>query len=308
MSALLEVSNLSRRFGARVALCGLDCTLERGEVLGLLGPNGAGKSTCLKLLSGNLAPSAGAVRIDGLDLARRPLAAKTRLGYLPERAPVYPELTVDEYLTFAGRLHRLSRRGLAAARERVKTQCGLGEVGARLLGRLSKGYRQRAAVAQALLHAPPLLIFDEPTDGLDPVQAREFRDLIRALVAGPDPACGAIVSSHALAQVQAISSKVIILHEGRVVHQADLTTAASAGPMLFLRLCPPPVLASLLAVPAVAAALPEGPDGFRVTLAAGEGSAALVRALVERGFGVLEVTPGQSDLERVFFQTIGTAA
>lgn len=305
MPPLLEVRGLGRRFGARVALCGLGFDLARGEVLGLLGPNGAGKSTCLKLLSGNLLPSAGAIRIDGIDLARRPLAAKARLGYLPERAPVYPELTVDEYLRFAARLHRLPGRAIADACARAKDRCGLADCGGRLLGRLSKGYRQRAAVAQALLHEPALLIFDEPTDGLDPVQAREFRDLVRALVAGPEPACGVIVSSHALAEVQASASRVVILAGGRAVHQADL--ADQGAPHCWLRLSPPPVLGTLLGLPMVVAALPDGSDGFRVTLEPGATPAPLVSALVERGFGVLEVTPGQSNLERVFFQTIGAA-
>lgn len=328
MASLLSVTALTRRFGARTALCQVGFELERGEVLGLLGPNGAGKSTCLQCLSGNLAPSSGRVLIDGIDLWRAPRRAKARLGYLPERAPVYPELRLDEYLTFVARLRGLRGAALREALDAAKARCGLQDVGRRLLGRLSKGYRQRAGLAQALLHRPDLLILDEPTDGLDPVQCRAVRGLIRELAA----TSAVLLSSHALAEVQAMCSRVIILSGGRVRHRAPLSAAAPGSAGWLVRLRPPPTLAMLAALPMVAAAAPaldadgeqRDPGAFQLQLRAAAPAApataswdaptatgaqgALVRALVERGFSLLELSPRRTDLERLFFQEIGLEA
>ncbi|TVQ86001.1 MAG: ABC transporter ATP-binding protein [Chromatiaceae bacterium] len=317
MNSLLAVTELTRRFGARVALCQLGFELDRGEVLGLLGPNGAGKSTCLQCLSGNLAPTSGRVLIGGIDLWREPRRAKARLGYLPERAPVYPELRLDEYLTFAARLRGLRGPDLTQALTAVKAHCGLEAVGRRLLGRLSKGYRQRAGLAQALLHRPDLIILDEPTDGLDPVQCREMRGLIRELTA----TSAVLLSSHALAEVQAVCTRVIILSAGRELYRARLAGTEPADAGWLVRLRPPPTLATLAALPMVATALPAldadgrhaDPSAFQVRLrdspaaaAAPAGAQALLaRALVERGFCLLELSPRRTDLERLFFREIG---
>jgi len=311
MSALLDVVAVSRRFGAVSALSDLTFSLDRGEVLGLLGPNGAGKSTCLQVLSGNLAPSAGRVLIDGIDLARRPLAAKARLGYLPERSPVYPEMRVDEYLAYAARLRRVPRARVAAAVARVKARCGLERSGRRLLGKLSKGYRQRAGIAQALVHDPDLVILDEPTDGLDPVQIRETRALIRGLA----ERCGVIVSSHALAEVQAVCSRVIILRDGRMLNEAPVGPTRqpsgppieAAGETLYVRLARPASPEALNRLPGVAAAEPDG-DGFRIRLVPGTGADGLARAIVAQDLGLLELTRPRSDLERLFFASIGAEA
>jgi ABC-2 type transport system ATP-binding protein len=310
MDPLLQVTDLSHRFGSVPALSQLSFSLARGEVLGLLGPNGAGKTTCLQLLSGNLAPSRGRVLIDGIDLARRPLAAKARVGYLPEQAPIYPHMWVDEYLAHAARLRRLPRRQVGPAVEHVKALCGLRRVGRRLLGKLSKGYRQRAGIAQALVHAPDLVILDEPTDGLDPVQIRDMRALIRDLAGR----CGIVLSSHALTEVQAVCSRVIILRDGRALHQSELhagsqqTVADDAAKTLFVRLARPPAPAELLRLPAVAGLEAAGEDGFRIQLAAAANSEMLAAMLVERGFGLVELTTPRSDLERMFFASIGAEA
>ena len=305
MFELLEVIAVSRRFGTVPALSGLSFSLARGEVLGLLGPNGAGKSTCLQILSGNLAPSSGRVLIDGIDLAHRPLAAKARLGYLPERAPVYPEMRVDEYLAHAARLRRVPRARIAAAVDRVKARCGLQAVGRRLLGKLSKGFRQRAGIAQALVHDPDLVILDEPTDGLDPVQMRDTRALIRGLA----ERCGVVVSSHALAEVQAVCSRVIILRDGQVLNEAAVEAAAppAADRTFYVRLAGPASPESLQRLPGVAEAGADG-DGFRVRLRPGTDAAALARTLVEHGPGLVELTRPRSDLERLFFASIGAEA
>jgi ABC-2 type transport system ATP-binding protein len=301
MSTLLSVDQITRRFGAAVALAGLSFELERGEVLGLLGPNGAGKSTALRILAGTLAPSTGRLSLNGHDLQRAARRARSRLGYLPERAPLYPEMRVDEYLSFVGRLRQITERDLPAALEWVKHECGLTEIGHRLLGRLSKGYRQRVGIAQAIIHRPDLVILDEPGDGLDPVQIREMRGLIQRMATS----AAVILSSHALAEVQASCTRAIILHRGRQLLEARLSAADQEARDQFVRLCPPPVLASVQALAPVASASAVGNDGLLVRLRAGCGADELARALIEHGYGLLELGPSRSDLEQVFFGCLG---
>jgi ABC-2 type transport system ATP-binding protein len=310
MDKLLRVRALERRYGAKTALRGLDFELDAGDVLGLLGPNGAGKTTCLRLLSGNLAPSAGSVQVRGHDLRTAPIAARRHLGYLPERPPLYPEMRVDEYLHFCARLHHIAGGSIGRAVARIKRQCGLQQVGRRLLGKLSKGYQQRAGLAQALIHEPDLVILDEPTDGLDPVQMRAVRSLIRDLA----PSAGVIVSSHALAEVQAVCNRVIILRDGEVLHQARLD-AAGGGQRLVIGLRNAPAETALSALPSVTSAsrldvgnrskAAGGVRRFRVELADGATADQLAAAIVGEGWGLLELRAESSDLERIFFRSIG---
>ncbi|MEJ2385984.1 MAG: ATP-binding cassette domain-containing protein [Chromatiaceae bacterium] len=302
MEELLSVRGLERRYAERTALRGFDLRISRGEVLGLLGPNGAGKTTCLQILSGNLLPSAGEIRICGLDLGRRPRRAKRRLGYLPERPPLYPEMRVDEYRAYSARLRRIPRRRIGQALEEAKTWCGLAGVGTQLIGRLSKGYRQRVGIAQAIIHQPDLVILDEPTDGLDPVQIREVRDLVRTLAASS----GVIFSSHILPEVQAMCTRVMILRDGRVLHEAHLARQPNVhSPGRYrVRLNPASPLTSLTGIPGVASAEALPDDAFRVTLGPGEPADALARRLVEQGLGLIELTPDRDDLEQVFFDIL----
>ncbi|MFL6654641.1 MAG: ABC transporter ATP-binding protein, partial [Sulfurifustis sp.] len=210
---LAEVQNLSRYYGNLKAVNEVSFTLRQGEILGFLGPNGAGKTTTMQVLSGNLAPSGGTVRIAGHDLLDEPKAAKAALGYLPEQPPVYRDLTVDEYLDYCAALHRIPRARRIDARETAKAKCGLADVGRRLIGNLSKGYQQRVGIAQAIIQLPPLVILDEPTIGLDPIQIREIRTLIREL--GKDH--GVILSTHILPEVQATCDRVQIISKGNLV-------------------------------------------------------------------------------------------
>ena len=216
---------LCRHFGPRVAVKDIDLELGHGEVLGFLGPNGAGKSTVMRMLTGNLAPSAGTIEIGGIDLIARPEEAKNRLGYLPEMAPLYRELTVTEYLRFAARLHRVDSSKIPFALDRATKRCGLDDNGNRLIGSLSKGYRQRVGIAQAIIHDPEVIILDEPTAGLDPNQVREIRTLIREL--GTDRSV--IVSTHILPEVESVCDRVQIINEGRTVFTGHIAMLKQQG-------------------------------------------------------------------------------
>ena len=222
---LVSVTGLHRYYGNHCAVRDLDLELRRGEVLGLLGPNGAGKSTTMNLLTGNLAPDAGAMRIAGHDLLEDPRAAKAAIGYLPEQPPLYLELTVDEYLDYAAGLRGVARRIRRDARDAAKARCGLADSGRRLIGALSKGYRQRVGIAQALVHEPAVVILDEPTVGLDPNQIRE----IRALIIGLRQDHGVILSTHILPEVLATCTAVTIMDRGRLVYTERVEALRAPG-------------------------------------------------------------------------------
>jgi ABC-2 type transport system ATP-binding protein len=301
---LIEATGLTRRYGSRTAVADLNLTLRRGEILGLLGPNGAGKSTTMKMLTGNLAPSAGSVRINGIDIAAEPKKAKQFLGYLPELPPVYPELTVDEYLAFAARLHGIAASGVAAAVAKAKSACALHDVGARLIGNLSKGYQQRVGLAQAIIHEPPVIVLDEPTVGLDPIQIREIRALIATLAQNHS----VILSSHILPEIQAVCSRVMIVHHGRVVFQDSLAAmTARTATRLAVQFRRPPAVLDLPGI-ATVNALAEG--RFIVTPQAGvDLREALVQASVQHAWGLLELKTEGHSLEETFVAlTAGDAA
>ncbi|HET6631458.1 MAG TPA: ABC transporter ATP-binding protein [Rhodanobacteraceae bacterium] len=221
---LLDLRHVSRRRGGQRVIEDLSLRLERGEVLGLLGINGAGKSTTLSMIAGATVPTTGEVRIEGLNLAEHPRAVRQRVGWLPERAPLYDELTVTEQIDAAARLRGLPRRTRRAAGERLIERLQLGPLRRRLCGRLSQGQRQRVGLACALVHDPALVVLDEPANGLDPVQVANWRALVAELAAEH----GLIVSSHVLAEIVATCSRVAILHEGRLRHEASLDGDAAA--------------------------------------------------------------------------------
>lgn len=226
---LIEAEGLSRFYSDHCAVEYLDLTLKKGEVLGLLGPNGAGKSTTMQMLTGNLAPSTGEIRIHGIDLLDEPRKAKCHLGYLPEQPPVYRDLTVNEYLRYCAQLHGVEKRDCDEVMARARQRCSLDEVQHRLISNLSKGFQQRVGIAQAILHNPAVIILDEPTVGLDPIQIREIRALIREL--GEEH--GVILSTHILPEVQTVCDRVMILNRGRMVFNEGLRGVESLEKTFF---------------------------------------------------------------------------
>jgi ABC-2 type transport system ATP-binding protein len=210
---MIEVSDLTKRYAGNTAVSGLSFTVGRGEIVGLLGPNGAGKSTTMRILSCYMPATSGTVRVAGLDVFTDADEVRRRIGYMPENNPLHPEMRVREYLKFRARLKGLSRK---RSRERVDVviqQCGLTEVSKKIIGHLSKGYRQRVGLADALAHEPELIILDEPTIGLDPNQIRSVRQLIKDL----GRTHTVLISTHILPEVEMMCNRVLILHQGKIV-------------------------------------------------------------------------------------------
>jgi ABC-2 type transport system ATP-binding protein len=257
---MIEVRDLHKRFGAVEAVRGVSFRVGRGEIVGFLGPNGAGKTTTMRVLTGVFPPTSGEVRIDGRDVMRDSLACRRAVGYFPEFAPHYPELSVLGYLRFVARLKRIERARQATAVDAVVESCGLAAVARRRVGALSKGFRQRVGLAQALCGDPPVLILDEPTVGLDPGQVVEIRALIHALRGDRT----VLFSSHVLSEVEAVCARVIVIARGRVVGEG---TPADLGSRLGRR---QRVVVRLDAGPSeVAAALAEVAGVLEVTAVAG---------------------------------------
>jgi ABC-2 type transport system ATP-binding protein len=227
---VIEAKGLTKRYGDLVAVDGVDLTVGKGEVVGFLGPNGAGKTTTMRMLTGFLPPTDGSAQIAGHDVFDDPIAARRAVGYLPETPPLYPEMRVDSYLQYVARIKDVPRAGRQAAVDRVVERCGLVDVRRRVIGTLSRGFRQRVGLAQAIVHDPPVLILDEPTVGLDPLQIREIRGLIRELAAGEgDAAHTIILSTHILPEVEAICRRVMIIKDGRKVVDSPLADLIAGG-------------------------------------------------------------------------------
>ena len=228
---MVEVRSLRKDFGGTRAIADISFKVSRGEIIGFLGPNGAGKTTTMRILTGFLPPTDGAAEIAGHDIFSDPLAARRAIGYLPESPPLYPEMSVEGYLGYVAKLKDVPRSGRAQAVDRALERCGLGDVRRRVIGALSKGYRQRVGLAQAIVHDPAVLILDEPTVGLDPLQVREIRQLLRDLANPRDgqPQHTVILSTHILPEVEAICRRVILMNGGRKAIDAPLAELTAGG-------------------------------------------------------------------------------
>ena len=299
MPDLVVVDRLVKRYGPRAAVRGVSFAIEEGEVFGLLGPNGSGKSTILRVLAGYLPPSAGTVRIAGIDMAADSLAARMQVGYVPEDAPLYDSMRVTEFLhlmaTIKGVPGRAQRGAVGAAAERLE----LGPVLGMAIGKLSRGYRQRVAIAQALVNDPPLLILDEPTNALDAYQVIAVRALVRSLAGRRT----VLVASHVLTEIERVASRVMILLDGRLLTTDAMRETGHAGQIRLRVGGPgPAILVALRQIPGVIdAVLTDAAESYMVETAPGQLSAAdLARAIVGQGFALSELAEVKPDLECVF--------
>ncbi len=297
----VEAIELTRLYGGRAAVSEVSFHLAKGQVLGFLGPNGAGKSTTMKMLTGNLAPSLGSVKICGIDMIENPKEAKALIGYLPEMRPLYKEFTVDEYLTIAARLHNVNSKHIKQAVEVAKERCGLGHMSKRLIENLSNGYQQRVGIAQAIIHSPMVVILDEPTVGLDPIQIRDIRTLIKEI--GQEHSV--IVSTHILPEVEMVCDHVQIIDQGKLVFNGDIEVLKSQrmGNKLLIGFNTPPSIDDLAKIKGVSDVELAENNMMRVRVQEGAmPHESIVKASVKNGWGLYQIAPDQTSLEDVFVQ------
>ena len=297
----VEALELTRLYGGREAVSNVSFNLTKGQVLGFLGPNGAGKSTTMKMLTGNLAPSAGSVKICGIDMIENPKEAKALIGYLPEMRPLYKEFTVDEYLTIAARLHKVPSGAIKKAVTSAKERCGLAHMSKRLIENLSNGYQQRVGIAQAIIHNPMVVILDEPTVGLDPIQIRDIRALIKEI--GQEHSV--IVSTHILPEVEMVCDHVQIIDKGKLVFNGgiDVLKKQRIGNKLLLGLSKMPSTDELLKITGITEAEITDNNMMRVRFAENTTPhESIVAAAVKNDWGLYQIAPDQTSLEDVFVQ------
>ena len=306
---MVEVQHVTKRYGSLTAVDDISFSVERGEILGFLGPNGAGKTTTMRILTGYLPATDGRARVAGFDVFEQPLEAKRRTGYLPETPPLYPEMTVLEYLNFVARINRMPagdrNRQIASAMDRTS----IADVANRFCGTLSKGFRQRVGLAQAILHNPDVLVLDEPTAGLDPKQQKETRQLIKEL-AGDHTI---ILSTHILSEVEATCQKVTVIDDGKlrspVESKETFKARLGGGQQVYLQIDtlgadPIPALKQCVGVISVTLTEPgENVAGYRIESGRGDDvRRELSQVVVTNGWGLLELKAQEVNLEDVFLQ------
>jgi ABC-2 type transport system ATP-binding protein len=296
MSDLLQANKLTRFYGDYRAVDNVSITLRAGDILGLLGPNGAGKTTTMGMLTGNLSPSHGNVLIKGCDLADEPRQAKQSVGYLPEQPPLYRDLTVNEYLRYTARLRNLRGQAISPAVNKACERSGLTEVTQRLIGNLSKGFQQRVGIAQAIIHEPDVIILDEPTVGLDPIQIREIRELIREL----GTKHSVILSTHILPEVQAVCNRVNIMHLGRIVYD-DTDSETPEYQQLIVQFNKDIDVNVLLQLSSVSNVIRQETGRYVIQHQSASNPANTIATMaIENQWGLSELTPSIMGLEHIF--------
>jgi ABC-2 type transport system ATP-binding protein len=315
---MIQVEGLSKRYASHVAVDHISFGVEKGDIVGFLGPNGAGKTTTMRVLTCFMPPTEGKATVAGYDVFDKPYEVKKHIGYLPEAPPVYPEMSIRDYLIFVGKLKGMAGPDLKRRADEVMERCAIGDVKDKLISKLSKGYRQRVGLAQAIIHNPDVLILDEPTSGLDPKQIIETRELIQGLSGDHT----IILSTHILPEVEAVCKNVIIINRGKLVAtdsvqnlknrmggtsaiQVQVSTAGDAGPET--------VRQRLEQVPGVSKVLDRVITGelytFEVENLAGQNPRAEVaRTLVQAGWNLYELKSVTFSLEEVFLELTGTKA
>ena len=302
---MIQVQNLNKTYGNVQAISNLNFSVKKGEVVGFLGPNGAGKSTTMKIITGYMAPTEGMVNVAGFDVFDQPLEVKRRIGYLPETPPVYLDMYVEDYLKFVAELKKVTKDRIPKLVDRAIEKTNLGAVKNRLVGHLSKGFRQRVGIAQALVSDPEVLILDEPTVGLDPVQVLEVRGLVQEL-AGEHTI---ILSTHILPEVQAICGRVIIINKGHIVAEdtlSGLSQRLQGGQRVFLRFSKEvgDLSVNLGRIPGVRSVhAGDIPKSIEVDTDGSEAALLTIASeTVRSGAGLLEMKPTSLSLEDIFIK------
>ncbi|MGH7168428.1 MAG: ABC transporter ATP-binding protein [Nitrospiraceae bacterium] len=302
---MIEVQNITKRYGDVTAIDRVTFTVDKGEVLAFLGPNGAGKTTTMRILTCFIPATEGVARVAGFDCFDQPIEVKRRIGYLPEHPPLYQELTVTEYLMFVGRIKGMGPEDLRSGLDRVMERLALGDVRHRLIANLSRGYQQRVGLAQALLHDPPVLILDEPTLGLDPKQIIEIRELIKSLAGSHT----VILSTHILPEATAVCQRVVIINNGRIVAEDSpegLSARLRRSEKIHVTVKAPPAdLASRFrALPGILSVFePTETGAFLLEYELGQDRRdELARFVVDNGWGLLELKTVSMTLEDVFLR------
>lgn len=311
---MIEAAHLTKRFGSFIAIEDVSFRVARGEIVGFLGPNGAGKSTTMRILAGVFPPSSGQARIAGYDLVRHSLRARAVVGYAPERISLYQDMSVSQYLTYVARMKGVNRQEIRSEVGRVMATCGIDTVRSQIVGSLSKGYRQRIGIAQALVGSPRVLILDEPTAGLDPEQVAEMRALIRSLRGERS----VILSTHILPEVEATCDRVIIINRGRVLAvdtPANLNRRLRPTSQIYMEVSGPAndIVERLGAIPGVLTVEPRRDSDGLVRLVIGtdpqvDQREALAAAVLRSGWGLRELRPVSLSLEEIFLSLVGTEA
>jgi len=305
---LISVENLTKRYATKTVIEGMSFQVQQGEILGFLGPNGAGKTTTMRMITGYMPATGGTIKVDGLDVADQPLEVRRRIGYLPENPPLYPEMSVLGYLQFVGKLKGVSSAGLSDEVNRVMDKVNITDVQTRIISKLSKGYKQRVGIAQAMLNDPPVLILDEPTIGLDPKQIQEVRELVKGLAGSHT----VVLSTHILPEVEQTCHRVIIIDHGKIVAvdtPQNLRLQIQGAARVFIEVDGP--------APEVSAALKSLPGVVEVRLANENGArnryevasetgrdvrVDLARTVVNKGWGLLELHSENMSLEDIFIK------
>jgi len=305
---LISVENISKRYPTKTAIEGMSFNVEKGEILGFLGPNGAGKTTTMRIITGYMPASSGTVRVDGFDVGDNPLECRRRIGYLPENPPLYTEMSVQSYLRFVAKIKGVPSAKLADEVDRAMDKVNVTDVRERIIAKLSKGYKQRVGIAQALLNDPPVLVLDEPTIGLDPKQIHEVRELIKDL-AGKHTV---ILSTHILPEVEQTCHRVIIIDHGKIVAvdtPQNLRTQGQGTSRIFVEVegPSPAIVSTLKALPGVVEVREDSAiDGryrFQVDSDIRQDiRGEMARAIVTKGWGLLELHSSTMSLEDIFIK------
>jgi ABC-2 type transport system ATP-binding protein len=302
--ALLNVKNLGYSYGNFIAVDNISFTLEKGQILGFLGPNGAGKSTTMKMLSGVQSSQQGEIMINGFNIEEQPQQAKQCIGFLPEHPPLYLELSVIEFLHFCARLNNIAKNNCQTAIEKVLNDCGLEQVQKKLIGHLSKGYQQRLGIAQAIIHQPDIIILDEPTVGLDPIQINEIRSLIKRL--GKDHAI--ILSTHILSEVSSVCTDVQIINHGKLLYKNQLSDFEQSKTIQYhLETAQTIELDIMLSIDGVSAIVEESENNYLLTLSSADCITSIIKKLHEKEWPLILFYKKTNSLESVFIDIINHA-